>query len=419
LAASPYNFYFDDSYRSDRILLVAGSLLATWLPATLPIFVAHAAAFVGQFDRPLPSIGSEFLVLTDLLWLCTLVSLANLGRKSDSRLLVAVVSLYWVTQYSWAGLNKLTLGPLLSWISENHLSDFVSGAMIHRVSLLPPGISSVLEKWLDVAQIPAAIAVVSIEMAGLAFLTHRKAPFVCFALWIGLHVTTFAISGVLYWQWIVVNIAFAILFAMSDVSWLVSRRRVAILLLPLAMYAFRSKDFAWYDVPIENSYEFELVSHGGAATVVSPSVFAPYEILYATRGFTALSGRRRIPIVYSTVSDHSVFRELEAVRTHSDLEEADRRFGALGASREGETLERFVARYLDNVRKAPEKLDLWYTKIGPPPSMRVKGRSLKDVDWTDVRSVRVVNVRAVHSPESGWDEVRSALVGFELGQRAR
>jgi hypothetical protein len=210
--------------------------------------------------------------------------------------LFGVVCLVGAT-YAHAAIEKMRLGEhLWSWMLDDHLANiFVSG---HKHGGWLRGVSDAkiisIARVLDWFRLPMAIGTIVVEL-GMAFLLVRPR----LTRWlpaaaIGLHLAIYLTSGIFFWKWMLVHLAFMwwVRKLMADDSagsepvpasapLAIYRRPTVVLSLIVILgsrFLWPNVAFAWADTRLTNFFVIRGVGQSGKSYRIDARFFAPYDL---------------------------------------------------------------------------------------------------------------------------------------------
>lgn len=432
-ATLPHNFYFDQAYLLDRLLLVV-LLAAIWLH---PLFV-HLATFAllvigSQVTHPL--VGAEWSWVDkrlplDLLILFGCFLLVRTITPARSWLFALSALTLTGGTYWNAAVSKLELGGSpLSWLFENHISNLVvsSHLGIGWLGWLDTETVLTLARSLSPFDPLSAAATLLLELGGVLVLVSRRATRGVLLGFVVLHTAIVLTSGIFFWKWIVVDLALAWYVGRLDRDgslvdaapaaaggplagtklerWLLPRRLYEPATLALAILLVIGirgwswqVPFAWFDSRYVNTFEIYGVDPGGDRHRLGGRFFAPYDVLFHQSRFFYLTAEPLLVDTFGTTLDLALLRRLEAV-TVEDLPELRRELGnAWDSPSHGRSLARFLGRWVANAGAGPDRGAIWRW-IAPPFHFR----SSRAADAWDGRAplvaVEVILVEQLHLPD--------------------
>ena len=338
-----YNYFFDQAHVLDRLLLLALAVLVWFHPAFTLLFFVELLFIIEQFNHPLKGYSwTDKRPLMDILIL--FIAFQCIWRVQERRwksVLVAVLCLFG-SFYWFPAFGKLRL----NWVSENDISQlFISAWVNGWLGDWPQERIFSLAGWLSRGQLPAEAATLLIEGAGLILLWKRKATLWLFPFFLILHLIIFLSSGILFWEWMALDLILMVVVWRSDET--VFNRKalgLGILAALLSPIWLRPADLAWYDTPFNQFLEYEAVGASGATYAFEKEGFAPYDIPFHQGRFGFVSRRKTLVGTFGSTSRLEISKAVSA--TEGDKVRLDRLVEGLGAERFDEKRAEIFFRFL-------------------------------------------------------------------------
>lgn len=328
--------YFDRFHGADRLLVVALAVACWWTPLLVPAFALVALAVVGQIDAPLGGDWTDWRIVADLLVLFGAWHLASLRRTARAGHFVFLVLCLVGVNYFYQGVYKLALEPAGAWVTDNRLANlFVVSHGRGWLTWVEDGTVVAIADVLRALQVPSALGVLALELAGLAFLLRRRVTVALLIACVLLHAAIFALSGIFFWKWIVLDLGLVLLLLRLPEEELAALwlPRVAGPLAGAAVvlglsWIFQPPYLAWWDSPLDQTYEVEAVDARGDGHVLPSWYFAPHDKLFAQARFFAADPGWNLAGTYGTVGRHDVFVALQRARGPEEVRALGLRAGA-------------------------------------------------------------------------------------------
>ena len=215
-------------------------------------------------------------------------------------------------------------------------------------------------------------------------------------LWSLFHLGIFLMSGILFWQWMLLESSLALLIQrvwqgrplpfVSTSHWLVS-----IVLIAGSSLWVKPVALAWLDVPISYTYRYTAVTEDGRRYSLPPAFFAPYDFQFTIGFFKYLSPPPHLDIIWGASSQRAVADALMADLTPQGVARVEREMGRdpRKPGRQAD-LEAFVARFVAHrVAAGPQQAPGW---LAPPVQIRTwpKGEA-----WNSQAAIVTVEVDQV------------------------
>jgi len=254
-----------------------------WLGLSMAaaIYARRVHARIMGFEQPM--VDEEHLAEVVLFFLFLVVaSRVCCRKKMDSAALYCAAAVH-LSNYFWSAYTKLALeGPPFAWLQN------ASWALVHNADLL--GTQPVLVFPATVRMTAALLAQHDVLMnaltlgveggAALSLLMPRLGPLMLLLLNIW-HVGLFATTGIFFWKWVFMNIAFLVAWPrVSRTAW--SVRLLAVALLFVAGRAFSLFQAGWWDTPALNHVQVFARTQTGTEVLVPHTFYLPFSYVAAT-----------------------------------------------------------------------------------------------------------------------------------------
>ena len=414
LAGYPYNAYFDRAHAADRLLLVAlwGALL--WRPAFALPFALVASAVAQQFQVPLASYSwteMELLVRIPILLAAFWCVRAMLHERTADAFVFLLCCLLAVTWWA-SGSGKLRVG----WITHPHVDLLLLGAYANGwLGDLPADtvvrLADVVAAW----RLPLMLLTLAVECGALLLLWRRWSLVAFPAITIAFHLGAFALTGILFWKWILLDVAL--------LAFLLQGRRVARLrIFSPAHFALAvavvlghpawvaARNLTWFDTPLTYAMRLEGVDAAGGVHVLPAGFFRPYAETFVLETFPYLSPHTQLTGPMGVTQSRDVAAALVAAREPSDVFALERTLATSRYDAErGASFDRFVARWLRTLNRRTARgararpgtpRHLWTFPLdadwdGTPAIVAV--RVVELTSFYDGRTLRVIRVRPLRT----------------------
>ncbi|TWT57836.1 hypothetical protein KOR42_12030 [Thalassoglobus neptunius] len=281
---------FGDTKSLERFILVASVIGSWWSPACVLIsaFLLTTPFALWEHHSTLPMrvllAVSAFLVTASSAWLFPT------ALFSDSSILWFFILTIQISHYLITALAKIWLGPKwYSWALENRIHHLAASAYSWGWGrFLPWRQWSRLIGFLKVTEKPMQISAFVIELLSPLALLH---PFFgigfCLA-WSAFHLGVFAVSGLLFWDWILTDLAIAgALFMLPEATTaqVFSPFSVFISLIFMGLFPLRHKlwkpmPLGWWDTPFTQRMHWIAVGESGTRYGIYNNYMCPNERLY-------------------------------------------------------------------------------------------------------------------------------------------
>lgn len=423
LVTAGYNYYFDQGYAADKVMLLALLPLVWWRPAFVYPMLAMAYLLLWQLAEP--QIGGSILphklqVLRALnVFAAAFFVFAVSGNRSAYRFLVLiccfVAAAYWLP-----ALAKLRLG----WLSEDGLHLIPLSAYAHGwLAFLPVERIVSLSQGLMPFETAMRAFVIVAEGLCLVFLWRRWLCFALLVLVIVFHLGVFAIYGFFFWTWMILDAALLVLLVRTTGARgadIFNRQTLAVSVVLIALGAAWAKppQLGWYDTPLTYSYRVEAVDDQGHVRHLHPRFFAPYDDVFTMSGFEYLVPDRAVLVnSYGVTRNRELLHALLDSGDAADVLELEKNSDNLRHDNaRSACLEEFLQRFVAN-RAARADQANWVSAVRAPEqffSFRGEQPAAKDLrelvlveitsfyDGKELRDIRRLELERIALPrESG------------------
>jgi hypothetical protein len=285
-----YNFYFDQGYYLDRVLLLILVAALWWRPMFILPFLVVAMTIMWQLKQP--NLGGSILahkmqVFNVLILFAAtfLIHVVSGYKKTQTFVFMTccmVASAYWQP-----ALAKLQL----DWFNHGQLNYMLMAANAHgwMSFLTSEQIVSFAHHiaWLDW---PMRIFVITVEAGCLFFMLHHRVSKILLMALCGFHLAVFTMLGFLFWTWILLDLAllYLLIKGLPKQHWLIYNKRHlawSVVLIGLCTFWAKPPALGWFDTRLTYTYKIEVVDEFEHHFVLSPEFFAPYEDVFTMASF--------------------------------------------------------------------------------------------------------------------------------------
>lgn len=329
-ASHDYNFYFDRSHWIERALVIALVPLVVWRPAFTLAFLAAVLPLGWQFFHPIDgfswaptSLPIRVLFLFAGWWLLRLVTKRVRTADFVFVLCCLIAAHYWVS-----GWEKLQLG----WVANDRVGFLLTSTYANGwLAWLEPTTIGSVTRALDTMNMPMKAGTLLVECGALLMLSRRATVRGFLLAAIALHVAIFALTGIGFWLWIIVDLLVLIFFfgRRSPDAPIFTRPHFAlsIVLISGASIWFRPMPLAWLDARATYTYRLEAISESGHVRRLPPAFFTPYDYQFTLGAFRYLVDAPRLSITWGATRDQRLAAALNAARTPDRILELESELG--------------------------------------------------------------------------------------------
>jgi len=366
-----YNYVLYQAHLADRAVIVALALLCAWRPMFLGFFITQLGVVLGQLSFPFTFSWTDKSPLIDVLLLSQIYVVgARLRWWRANHFLWASI---WIlaVHYLRPGIGKLELG----WLHRNELANLVQGA-IHQNGWLCFGLGDELcasiVSWVTLLSPVLMLAALVVELFPLIYFSGRKVLVVGLSSAIAMHLGIFASSGIFFWKWIVLDIAFIVaILRVPDFS---TKRLFQIrhhvvfcmFLVPGCLIYATAPRLAWFDAPLCQRYHLEIVGNSGKAYQVPPSELAPFDLQFAQGRLFFADSDPMVVDCFGSCGTERVLESTESIHSVSDLQRVQSTMGQRRYdARQTEMLTRLLTSFVKQPRE-DRKVPFFGMLPGPP-----------------------------------------------------
>ncbi len=367
---SDYNYYYDNAFLFDRLVLLTLLVAIRFHPGFLFPFVITMMVFALQIHYPLPGgmwNWPDKRLPTHILFVLVWFVYLRIFVRTDQRLPLILALFMAASGYAHAGFSKMAIGPeVTTWLVENATSNILVSAYQQGNWLGQLSEAQIV----DVAGVLRHFDVASngytlFAEVGAAFilLDKRVARFFLGAC-VLLHLGILATTGIFFWKWIVVDLAMmwyaGVLWKWSLPDPTVGKPiAIALVICALTLGAAHTKMtgilFAWWDTEHTQFFTYEVETVSGDRYSLDPRYFVPYDIVFVQSRFYYTVPQKLLPGTYGVTHRYPVFKALQAATTQ-DLPAVNERY-AVGLFNQGRRNDfgRFVQRYVRAAMRGEDK----------------------------------------------------------------
>ena len=308
---SDYNYYENSWFFIDRLILFILCILVFFKPSSIFLFIFYYFIFIEQFDY-LMFWGFSLTHTTILIYILMLtwvyLILHKLIKKEVNSTILIILFLGMIMSwYLWAGISKLNFNWLNLNLTYNLFAirlgyGWLSFFDIQFIEILA---ATVLKYNYQVQVITLVIEL----LLPLLIIINKRFLILCLLALIIFHLSVFALSGILFWQWILIEILFIYLYHKK--SFLSYRSKYLIYCYYLFVLLI-SKNYlgvvqlGWLDSSIVHQHRFQLVRNDGSNVLLNSSFFAPFEVSFAKDKFYFLDTIKIVSGTFGGVYDKKI-----------------------------------------------------------------------------------------------------------------
>ncbi|WKN41786.1 hypothetical protein [Tunicatimonas pelagia] len=418
-----YNHYHDKWFWADRILLAVLAIYTAFNPYALVIYLVELVLLVGQLEFP-SVIGYDHthksLVMPLLIsfWVFLVIHRLS-GRRVKWPLYTLFIFSLLASWYLQAGIAKVKL----NWQTDNNLYNMLAASVdagwLHNLSeiALQSVATLVQENYLLLQYGGLAVELIF----PLLLVINRRIAIFCFINFIIFHLMVYVVSGIFFWQWIIMEtvIIAVLLYRPQSTAVLFTRPYWALfaLLLILNPLFIHITPLAWLDCGFINSYTFYLRNDTGEKQRLDSSFFSPYDVGFAKNRFTYTNPDN---VVAKTLGQCHDAQVVQLVEQWSENSEADNRekvrnykaeFGMNNYNEQrAEKFRRFLTEFTQNkLRYDPQ----FISQVDVPIHMQ-QGKNQQNFSFDEANQLIIVYEEKVVRPDLKFFSLKTDSVRMDV-----
>jgi hypothetical protein len=366
------NAYLGQWHMADRLLLAALAALLVVHPMFVVPLLLHVRTLSQQFGDLIGAYSfTDKQIAFDTLSVFALFLVCRLLVRTPVRAMIILVSSMLGSHFLYSGWTKITLewqaSERLEFLfTSSHANGWLGGLDASTVAV----VASILVAVSPVAKWILLFA----EASPLLLFLNRRIFLVVVSVLLAMHVGVLALTGLLFWKWMLVEAGLLLFVLRGDpemrASLFTPTTRVVSLTLMLAgpLY-FRPAQLGWLDTAITHIYELEAVGRSGRVYPVPRGFMAPFDLIFSQNQFDYLVDREAAVTTYGATANPEIAKAVNAlVASGGDVAEGFARIEAQhGTNRYSSdtttTFDEFLRGYFGTLNRRASKGRL----LLPPP----------------------------------------------------
>jgi hypothetical protein len=344
----PHNWYFDQFYAADRLLMLVLLMLCVRWPGLSTVCLFISLLLIKQLQFPALShytftdkqVFYELALFTAL-W----VPARSLLQQRDETHVVFSWG-YLAIWYFLAGFGKLQMGWSDNVLVHLPLSAFNYGWLEGYDSL-----RQLIYDVMTACNMPLIYLTLLAELVVVLFFWRRCAAYGIMALTFGMHLVIFISTGIFFWKWMVflLVLAFALHRFVDDSVFRPSNVLLTGGIILVFGFGFQGTKLGWLDSGFTNLYRFHLISDADTLRL-DPSFFAPYDLPFAQNRFFYLHEGPTLVNTYGCLSSPDAYQAIRAAQGDADaIREVVGRYGkVMHSDQKTDRLLTFIRRMVAN-----------------------------------------------------------------------
>lgn len=354
-ALQGYNFYFDQGYYADRILLLLLIPLIYCRPVFVFPLVLLLFLLIWQWNAPLGGFlwGTVHHALQVLILFSSWLVLNAFKQRQNSIDFVFLsccltASVYWVP-----GLLKFNM----DWFTHDYIHYMPLAAYSHGwLTFLNPQQLLAYANTIIPAEKALHIIVLGFELGALVCLWRRNLFLALLIIAIVFHFGVFAAYGYMMWAWITLDIGLLILILRMKSTrdlFTLPRFILSILIILSSVWWLSPPRLAWINTPLNYTYRYQVTGDSGKHYNLSPRFFTPYGDIMTMANFRYLSPGPRLVGPYGISRNEQIVGKLRTAKSADDIFALEEGSGKNAyKEEEAEKFYAFIRNYLSHYNKA-------------------------------------------------------------------
>ena len=408
-----YNYFFDQSHLTDRLLLLVFFGLVYWRPVFLIPFVIAVLAMIGQFEVLMGFSLADPLFLLQLLLLFLAFFFFRMltGYFSFTAFLYLAVCIL-ASNYFFSGLGKLNTEWILNdqikyLLPATYSNGWLAGLNRDTINNLAESLG-----WFN---LPLKIFTLIVECGLILFFFRLKFSRYLLMGVIMLHIGIFVFTGILFWKWMLIHLFFLLFLLKKEIfegsPYFKPLYFILSVFLILTAYVWnRPVRLVWHDVPMSYTHRFEAETESGKVYELGPDFFSPYDYQFTLSNFNYLNRSPRLGIVWGATGDPEVSSFFNTPRSVEEILEFEKEHGySIYNEKQKEAFVNFVRDFTSH-RNQKNTNTSYLSFLKAPDLLWTFSGDTSSQPEDKISFIRVIQVTTYYSEEKGYQEIRKELV---------
>ena len=405
-----YNFYLNTDALIDKGLILLFMILLFIHPLFAFMLLSIGYIFFHSITFPFDSAGShmpEFTAIYHILLLfVTFILLKSIKRFNhiDTKLFIFLALTIHASNYFIPGVAKIEISPHgWEWTFSNEINNlFISAHLNGWLGFLTEERSLQIVNYLNHIDVFFTLSNMFIQLGAIFLLYSRRVSLWMFSIFELFHLGIVLMSGIIFWQWIILNLGF--IYAIKHLSqenlkFLYNRRMftVFIAIVALSPLLYRPFVFAWWDSNVNTIYDVYIVTEKNRHIKLNSQDISPYDEMFAQNALisfidkepTLINNRGILLKDVNTYSNSfylflnyfkdekiekkpfynqsfTIYQALERAESIDDVKSVLKEYGhSIYSEKKSEVFKEFLQQYFRNYNQQGQKHPL-YKKFGAP-----------------------------------------------------
>lgn len=408
-----YNYYLNNWYLADRIILALSASLVLWRPFFLLPFLVALLTIIGQYQLlPVYSLAAESLLIRSQVLFMSFFIIRVFTNYFSYEDFIFLIGCLLGAHYFESGILKIN--P--EWLLYDNIpyllpNIYTSGWLSH---LSPENISTIT-KYAGWVNVPIKLYTLSIECGMLLiFLNIKFTRFLLIGAII-FHLGIFLMTGIFFWMWILFLIVFIIyVFNSKDAHFkrLFSRSYLLLSLPIIALGEFWCDPvgLAWHDSAMNYTYRFQAEMDNGTRHFLPPDFFSPYYYQFTLGNYKFLSPDKLLPVVWGA-TNATTSRGLRNSLSKSQVLEYEQKAGRRFEDPDKKNFfEGFVRQFARNWNTKRNKHH-FISYLQPPRLLLNFPTKFSIPSDNKIINIKVLEITSYYSHAQGYKVIRTRNIG--------
>ena len=374
LTSHEYNYYWDQGYPIDRLLIGLCFLILPFRPVASAPLVLISLPVLFQFNYPLLGATwttSSMAVRILIFFLAYLgVVLASNSRFRNDRILLFGLLLIVSLHYWSSGWQKVTSG----WLLYDRIHVLFSATTSSGwLLVIDQDQLDKITRTLATIDFPLRFGTQIIELSPLLLAWGRRSlSLFLLCGFASFHIGVVLLTGIFFWEWILIEVGWAVTilhFSRSQPDWPSLSRSASLfytMLIGTSTLWYQAPTLFWFDAAASYSYEFQARDQDGRLRRLPQNFFEPtsYEIRLQNLDFL-VPNTAQMKITFGA-TDRETSQLLLATQSPEDLLKLEKRIGTIQSDAiRAKRFEAFVQRFIANYNRRPNLKRAWSGLTAP------------------------------------------------------
>lgn len=408
-----YNYYLNNWYLPDRIILALSAFLILWRPVFLLLFLVALLTIIGQYQLlPIYSLAADSLLIRSQVLFMSFFIIRVFTNYFSYEEFIFLMGCLLGAHYFESGILKIN--P--EWLLYDNIpyllpNVYTSGWLSH---LSPENISSIT-KYAGWVNVPIKLYTITIECGMLLIFLNLQFTRFLFTGAIIFHLGIFLMTGIFFWMWILFLIVFIVyVFNRQDarIRRLFSRSYLLLSLPLIALGEFWCDPvgLAWHDSAINYTYKFQAEMDNGTRHLLPPDFFSPYYYQFTLGNFKFLSPDKLLPVVWGA-TNATTNKGLRNSPTISNVLEYEQKSGRRFEDPDKKIFfESFVQQFVRHWNSKRNKHH--FINYLQPPRLLLNFPAKFSIPADNkIITIRILEITSYYSDTQGYNVIRARNIG--------